>query len=600
MMLWNLAREAESALEAAGRSEPPRKEGKEGSKRVSELGAPLSVVIVADEQTYTCKEKITRELLDKIDDNAEACRARTSLDLAMTYAMEAQLSSDSAAQLVAWRAEKDKWNDEKARAERIQREKERVARSVYDDRVARWGTLDAQIGEAFAGVDVAIYHRHALSFKECDWTHVPLIGGDEGSEAQQRVFDSEAECRSKMIAVDFDDLLHTTSMPDGDSVALSWRKAIDADAGASSSPLTPQVDEVKAPPPSSSTSSQPVSVAPAAPPPQPQVVVDSVIPRPRMETSAAGGTTQPTGTAIGGGGPGATAAAAGDFSMGLSRGLVERCRCNSRRRLDESELLCLTCEGYVESRHPPEAYLEVELTRIISGPRMLIEKLTQSSPRVSPYRHSYSVISGHQTATAVIVCFDGDKVDKLRRALHDLHLRVFGVFDAEGRPMSSTVTHVEAPGVSSSGGSESVESVEAPERQPEAQQPVARENLMLPEQQQPLPAAAAASATPVWPSNVMMANPWALGGAVHPASFGVMGPPTAGWTAVPAQWMQHYHDYYASMQQFNAAAAAAVHGSIPMVPMMPPPGQVDNSAAASFMYPQPPGKGGGQMRNPGR
>lgn len=63
----------------------------------------------------------------------------------------------------------------------------RLARSVYNDRVARWATLDAQIAESFAGVDVRAFHRDAQLFGECDWTHVPLIGGEEAMEAQQAV-----------------------------------------------------------------------------------------------------------------------------------------------------------------------------------------------------------------------------------------------------------------------------------------------------------------------------------------------------------------------------------------------------------------------------
>ncbi|KAF4715303.1 hypothetical protein FOZ63_020760, partial [Perkinsus olseni] len=71
------------------------------------LKAPISVVVMADEKTYSCKGLVTEELMNTVEAEAEACKAQSALDLAMSYAMSTQLSSDSAAQLVAWRAEKD-------------------------------------------------------------------------------------------------------------------------------------------------------------------------------------------------------------------------------------------------------------------------------------------------------------------------------------------------------------------------------------------------------------------------------------------------------------------------------------------------------------
>ncbi|EER15102.1 hypothetical protein Pmar_PMAR023428 [Perkinsus marinus ATCC 50983] len=142
----------------------------------------------------------------------------------MSYAMDAQLSSASVAELVAWRAEKDRLHEERVKAERKRAEKERLARSVYNDRVARWATLDAQIAESFAGVDVGAFHRDAQLYGECDWTHVPLIGGEEAMEAQQAVFDSEAKARADLLATDFDEVLESRAHAEGDSVALNWRK----------------------------------------------------------------------------------------------------------------------------------------------------------------------------------------------------------------------------------------------------------------------------------------------------------------------------------------------------------------------------------------
>ncbi|KAF4700933.1 Heme oxygenase 2, partial [Perkinsus olseni] len=351
------------------------------------LKAPISVVVMADEKTYSCKGLVTEELMNTVEAEAEACKAQSALDLAMSYAMSTQLSSDSAAQLVAWRAEKDRLHEEKAEAERARAEKERLARSVYDDRVARWATLDAQISEALAGIDVGAFHRDAMRFGECDWSHVPLIGGEEGAEAQQIVFQSEAKARAKLLAVDFDEMLESHAagqQAEGDSVALHWRKMIDVEAGASSSPITPQGDDAKA-------SSGP----------------DSVV---RTHTEA----TEPP-------------------YRSLSSERVERCRCgaNGRRRLDEAGLLCVNCDGYVDSRYPPEAYLEVELSRTIDGPRTLVDKLSHSSvPSASPYRHRFSVLSLNKM-TALVVCFDINRIDRLRRGLRDLDLRVAGIFDAD-------------------------------------------------------------------------------------------------------------------------------------------------------------------------
>ncbi|EER03567.1 hypothetical protein Pmar_PMAR026242 [Perkinsus marinus ATCC 50983] len=151
------------------------------------LRTPISVVITADEKTYNCNEAITEKTMSTVEREAVASRAQNALDLAMSYAMDAQLSSASVAELVAWRAEKDRLHEERVKAERKRAEKERLARSVYNDRVARWATLDAQIAESFAGVDVRAFHRDAQLFGECDWTHVPLIGGEEAMEAQQAV-----------------------------------------------------------------------------------------------------------------------------------------------------------------------------------------------------------------------------------------------------------------------------------------------------------------------------------------------------------------------------------------------------------------------------
>ncbi|KAF4668933.1 hypothetical protein FOZ61_005444 [Perkinsus olseni] len=560
------------------------------------LKAPISVVVMADEKTYSCKGLVTEELMNTVEAEAGACKAQRALDLAMSYAMSTQLSSDSAAQLVAWRAEKDRLHEEKAEAERARAEKERLARSVYDDRVARWVTLDAQISEALAGIDVGAFHRDAMRFAECDWSHVPLIGGEEGAEAQQIVFQSEANARAKLLAVDFDEVLESHAagqLAEGDSVALHWRRMIDVEAGASSSPLTPQGDDAKA-------SSGPESVV-------------------RTHTE---GTEPPY--------------------RSLSSELVERCRCgaNGRRRLDEAGLLCVNCDGYVDSRYPPEAYLEVELSRTIDGPRTLVDKLSHSSvPSASPYRHRFSVLSLNKI-TALVVCFDINRIDRLRRGLRDLDLRVAGIFDADGRPMASLpMLPPRRVGSSSGGGEYSSEESEAPPRHREGSRqrsqkgeglspappppttteppppPPPPQAEIMPEitqasQPAPPPPPPAAPVAGMWPMQAgpppMMA-PW---GMPQATAVGYAPPAGGGWgaPAVDPQWLQHFQAVYQASGGHFDAQALQQQQQLAMQMMMstqqqvpPPTGAAAAAVYGSSAYPfvqqqqqqQPPSKGGG-------
>ncbi|KAF4687234.1 Heme oxygenase 2 [Perkinsus olseni] len=485
------------------------------------LKAPISVVVMADEKTYSCKGP------DTVEAEAEACKAQSALDLAMSYAMSTQLSSDSAAQLVAWRAEKDRLHEEKAEAERARAEKER--------------------------------------------------------------FQSEAKARAKLLAVDFDEMLESHAagqQAEGDSVALHWRKMIDVEAGASSSPLTPQGDDAKA-------SSGP----------------DSVV---RTHTEA----TEPP-------------------YRSLSSELVERCRCgaNTRRRLDEAGLLCVNCDGYVDSRYPPEAYLEVELSRTIDGPRTLVDKLSHSSvPSASPYRHRFSVLSLNKM-TALVVCFDINRIDRLRRGLRDLDLRVAGIFDADGRPMASLpMLPPRRVGSSSGGGDYSSEESEAPPRHREGSRQRSQKGEGLspapppptttepppPPQAEIMPKITQASqpAPPPPPPAAPVAGMWAMQAGPPPmmapwgmpqaTAVGYPPPAGGGWgaAAVDPQWLQHFQAVYQASGGHFDAQALQQQQQLAMQMMMSTQQQVPPPAGAAAVYggsaypfvqqqQQPPSKGGG-------